>query len=43
MGAFDAGVQAKVEAYAKTAKEENLDLKGVKMKELGWDAYHQQM
>ncbi|OBT72225.1 hypothetical protein VF21_08728 [Pseudogymnoascus sp. 05NY08] len=43
LGAFDAGVQAKVEAYAKAAKEENLDLKGVKMKELGWDAYHQQM
>lgn len=36
-------MQAKVEEYAKAAKEENLDLKGVKMKELGWEAYHRQM
>jgi phosphoribosylaminoimidazole carboxylase len=43
LGAFDPSVQAKVEAYAKSAKEENLDLKGTKLKNLGWEAYHNQM
>lgn len=43
LGAFDAGVQKKVDEYAKSAKSENLELKGVKLKELGWEAYHKQM
>ena len=33
--AFDAGVRRKVEEFAKCAKEENLKVKGVKIKELG--------
>jgi phosphoribosylaminoimidazole carboxylase len=43
LGAFDKELQKKVEEYAREAKEENLDVKGVKMKELGWEEYHEQM
>jgi phosphoribosylaminoimidazole carboxylase len=43
LGAFDKELQKKVEEYAREAKEENLDLKGIKMKELGWEEYHEQM
>lgn len=43
LGAFDPELQAKVEEYARNAKEENLDLKGIKMEKLGWEAYHNQM
>ena len=43
LGAFDADLQEKVEEYARSAKAENLELKGTKMKELGWEAYYKQM
>jgi phosphoribosylaminoimidazole carboxylase len=43
LGAFDEDLQKKVEEYAREAKEENLDVKGIKMKELGWEEYHEQM
>jgi phosphoribosylaminoimidazole carboxylase len=43
LGAFDAEVQRKVEEYATSAREENLDIKGVKIKKLGWEAYYEQM
>jgi phosphoribosylaminoimidazole carboxylase len=43
LGAFDARVQRKVEEYAQSAKEENLDIKGVKLREIGWEAYHEEM
>jgi phosphoribosylaminoimidazole carboxylase len=43
LGAFDKELQKKVEEYAREAKEENLDVKGIKMKELGWEEYHEQM
>jgi phosphoribosylaminoimidazole carboxylase len=43
LGAFDAGLAKKVEEYAQSAREENLDVKGVRMRELGWRAYFEQM
>ena len=32
-----------MEAYAQEAKEENMDVKGVKLREIGWDKYFEQM
>jgi phosphoribosylaminoimidazole carboxylase len=43
IGVFDAEVQKKVENYAANAARENLGLKGVKLKELGWDIYLQEI
>jgi phosphoribosylaminoimidazole carboxylase len=43
LGAFDRSVQRKVEAYAEDAKTENLELKGTKLSELGWEKYFEQM
>ena len=43
LGAFDVEVQRKVEEFAKNAKEENLEVKGAKIKELGWEKYYEQM
>jgi phosphoribosylaminoimidazole carboxylase len=43
LGAFDKKLQKKVEEYAREAKEENLNVKGIKMKELGWEEYYEQM
>jgi phosphoribosylaminoimidazole carboxylase len=43
LGAFDKELQKKVEDYAREAKKENLNVKGIKMKELGWEEYHEQM
>ncbi|KAH8803120.1 phosphoribosyl-aminoimidazole carboxylase [Xylogone sp. PMI_703] len=43
LGAFDVELQRKMEQYAKDAKVENLDMKGVKLKELGWEKYFEQM
>ena len=43
LGAFDAKIQEKVVEYARTAEKENLDVKGIKMKELGWETYYKQM
>jgi phosphoribosylaminoimidazole carboxylase len=43
LGAFDPSVQAKVEAYAAEAKHANLEVKGVRLRELGWEKYFEQM
>jgi phosphoribosylaminoimidazole carboxylase len=43
LGAFDPAIQRKVEAYAENARTENMDLKGTKMRELGWEKYFNQM
>lgn len=43
IGAFDPEVQKKVESYAADAARENLEVKGTKLKELGWEKYHQEM
>ena len=43
LGTFDESLQRKVEEYAGQAKEENLDIKGVKLNELGWEKYFEQM
>ncbi|OJJ40473.1 hypothetical protein ASPWEDRAFT_63879 [Aspergillus wentii DTO 134E9] len=43
LGAFDPAVQRKVEAYAEKARAENMEQKGVKMQELGWEKYFEQM
>lgn len=32
-----------MEEFAKSAGEENLEVKGVRIKELGWEAYYEQM
>lgn len=43
LGAFDEQLRRKVEEYAKIAKVENLDVKGAKMREIGWEKYFEQM
>ncbi|CRG92292.1 phosphoribosylaminoimidazole carboxylase [Talaromyces islandicus] len=43
LGSYEPAVQRKVEQYAENAKVENLELKGVKMRELGWEKYFEQM
>ncbi|KAF3895281.1 phosphoribosylaminoimidazole carboxylase [Trichophyton interdigitale] len=43
LGAFNPTLREKVEEYAKAAKTENLDVKGVKMREIGWEKYFDQM
>ncbi|KAM5439488.1 putative phosphoribosylaminoimidazole carboxylase [Microsporum ferrugineum] len=43
LGAFNGALRQKVEEYAKAAKTENLDVKGVKMREIGWEKYFDQM
>ncbi|OAL72331.1 phosphoribosyl-aminoimidazole carboxylase [Trichophyton violaceum] len=43
LGAFNPILREKVEEYAKAAKTENLDVKGVKMRENGWEKYFDQM
>ncbi|KAL6236196.1 hypothetical protein BDW75DRAFT_116344 [Aspergillus navahoensis] len=43
IGAFDPTVQRKVEEYAENAREENMDVKNVKMQDLGWEKYFNQM
>lgn len=43
LGAFDPSIQRKVEAYAEAARSENMELKGTKMQELGWEKYFAQM
>lgn len=39
VGTFDSAVQQKVEAYAEAARVENTDVKGVRMREMGWERY----
>jgi phosphoribosylaminoimidazole carboxylase len=43
IGAFDPDVQRKVEEYAEDARKENMDMKNVKMQDLGWEKYFNQM
>ncbi|KAL4955634.1 AIR carboxylase-domain-containing protein [Aspergillus filifer] len=43
IGAFDATVQRKVEAYAENARVENMEVKNTKMQELGWEKYFSEM
>jgi phosphoribosylaminoimidazole carboxylase len=43
LGVFDAEIQGKVVEYARIAEKENLDVKGIKLKELGWETYYKQM
>ncbi|KAL1956133.1 hypothetical protein VTO42DRAFT_7568 [Malbranchea cinnamomea] len=43
LGSFDEDLRRKVEAYADQARSENLDIKGTKMRELGWEKYFEQM
>lgn len=43
IGAFDPAIQRKVEAYAESARVENMEVKNTKMQELGWEKYFNQM
>ncbi|KAJ5448916.1 phosphoribosylaminoimidazole carboxylase [Penicillium cf. griseofulvum] len=43
LGSFDPAIQRKVEAYAEAARAENMELKGTKLRELGWQKYFDQM
>lgn len=43
LGAFDPVVKQKVEAYAQESKDVNLNVKGTKMRDLGWEKYFEQM
>ncbi|KAJ6126884.1 phosphoribosylaminoimidazole carboxylase [Penicillium sp. IBT 18751x] len=43
IGAFDPAIQAKVEKYAEEARAENMEKKGTKLQELGWEKYFEQM
>ena len=43
LGAFDPSIQQKVEAYAREARDANLDVKGKRLRELGWEKYFEQM
>ncbi|KAK2746083.1 phosphoribosylaminoimidazole carboxylase ade2 [Myotisia sp. PD_48] len=43
LGAYDGNLRQKIEEYAQAAKDENLDVKGVKLREIGWEKYFDQM
>lgn len=43
LGSFEPTIQHKVEAYAEKARAENMEQKGVKMQELGWEKYFESM
>ncbi|CAI7607799.1 hypothetical protein N7455_012276 [Penicillium solitum] len=43
LGSFDPAIQRKVETYAEAARAENMELKGTKLRELGWQKYFDQM
>ncbi|KAJ5504162.1 phosphoribosylaminoimidazole carboxylase [Penicillium fimorum] len=43
LGSFDPVIQRKVETYAEAARAENMELKGTKLRELGWQKYFDQM
>lgn len=43
LGSYEPALQRKVEEYATNAKLENLDIKGTKIKEIGWEKYFEQM
>lgn len=43
LGSYEPALQRKIEEYAANAKSENLETKGSKMRELGWEKYFEQM
>ncbi|GAM41782.1 phosphoribosylaminoimidazole carboxylase [Talaromyces pinophilus] len=43
LGSYEPALQRKVEEYANNAKSENLDIKGIKIREIGWEKYFAQM
>lgn len=43
LGAYDAEVMKKVETYAQDAKSENLDVKDLILRDIGWEAYFERM
>ncbi|KAJ5109094.1 phosphoribosylaminoimidazole carboxylase [Penicillium angulare] len=43
LGSFDPAIQRKVETYAEEARAENMEKKGTKLRELGWEKYFEQM
>lgn len=43
LGSFDSSIQRKVEVYAEEARAENMEKKGTKLRELGWEKYFEQM
>ena len=43
LGSYEPAIQRKVEAYAEAARAENMELKGTKLRELGWEKYFDQM
>jgi phosphoribosylaminoimidazole carboxylase len=43
LGSYEPALQRKIEEYATNAKLENLDIKGTKIKEIGWEKYFEQM
>ncbi|KAJ5217274.1 phosphoribosylaminoimidazole carboxylase [Penicillium chermesinum] len=43
LGSFDPAIQRKVEEYAEAARAENMEQKGTKLRELGWEKYFEQM
>ncbi|KAJ5297711.1 hypothetical protein PENANT_c005G09693 [Penicillium antarcticum] len=43
LGSYEPSIQRKVEAYAEAARAENMELKGTKLRELGWQKYFDQM
>ena len=43
LGAYDAEVMKKVETYAQDAKSENLDVKDLILRDIGWEAYFEKM
>lgn len=43
LGSFDPEIQRKVEAYAEAARVENMEVKGAKIREIGWEKYFEQM
>ena len=43
LGAYDAEVMKKVETYAQDARSENLDVKDLILRDIGWEAYFEKM
>lgn len=43
LGSFDPTIRRKVEEYAENARTENMEVKGAKMREIGWEKYFEQM
>ena len=43
LAAEDVDLQRKLQQYAENAKKENLEVKGTKMRSLGWEKYWEAM